>query len=453
MIYELRDMSEIEMYAVYTQCYKSYLYYHDHRWYKRYVDYLLDKVGTKRSTEKAVRWFVSNTALALRKNARGFRMSFDKNVYSEGDQKIGYTGVFKLVKWLEENSYIHVYKGFVKEWSTDGSPEKTIQSCVVFRERWLDMWKGEKYTYNLWKELDEQDLVVIRDRETKEAKPTRGHVGVKEVRKGMQTYNDSLVGADITFDGKPIADVVFSRIFSDDVDHGGRLYVCGGGVQTIPSSLRRSKILIDGEPVVEVDFCAIHPSICYQLLHNSGESVYDILGNDFSPYAADLSFIGVNQHLKGQWELITGREHNPLRKLAKLAILIGMNAKDEQSAVCALSSKILSDRKKKNIADQEFYAIDSSIPVKQVYDAVREHNSFIADQFFSDAGMWLQNTDSKIMMDVVSTMIQKGHTVLGYHDSALVKQSACEDLKLAMIGAWKRVLCDTTYCKIEEKVQ
>lgn len=48
-------------------------------------------------------------------------------------------------------------------------------------------------------------------------------------------------------------------------------------------------------------------------------------------------------------------------------------------------------------------------------------------------------------------MIQKGHTILGYHDSALVKQSAAIDLKEAMIGAWKRVLGDDTYCKIEEK--
>ena len=84
-------------------------------------------------------------------------------------------------------------------------------------------------------------------------------------------------------------------------------------------------------------------------------------------------------------------------------------------------------------------------------DAVQEHNDWIAEKFFSDQGVFLQNTDSKIMMEVVDTMIQKGYTILTYHDSAIVKSSGEDDLRDAMLQAWKTVLGDTTFCKIDKK--
>ena len=43
-----------------------------------------------------------------------------------------------------------------------------------------------------------------------------------------------LAGADIKYEGKQIADVIYRRIFTEDLQHGGRLYVAGGGVQVLP---------------------------------------------------------------------------------------------------------------------------------------------------------------------------------------------------------------------------
>ncbi|MNF89925.1 hypothetical protein D3C84_724730 [compost metagenome] len=280
---------------------------------------------------------------------------------------------------------------------------------------------------------------------------TKGKVGVKEVRKEMIGYNDSLQGADITFRGEPIADVQYKRVFLDSLHVAGRVYAQGGGVQLLPQHLRSEELKIDGEPVVELDFSAIHPNICYQLLYSGdGFNVRDAKGEDFSPYGADLSFISVNQKLKEEIEKQTGKDHNPLRQLAKLAILIGMNSVDKQSALGAMSSKILADRKKPKM-EQDFYAITESIPVGKILDAIQEHNDFIGKKFFSDQGVFLQNIDSKIMMEIIGTMIQKGHTVLAYHDSCVVKASAENDLKEAMYTGWKEVLGDTTFCKVDKK--
>lgn len=62
----------------------------------------------------------------------------------------------------------------------------------------------------------------------------------------------------------------------------------------------------------------------------------------------------------------------------------------------------------------------------------------------SDRGVVLQKYDSDVMISVIDTMIQKGHSILCYHDSALVKKSAEFDLYEAMVQGWRDVFGDTT---------
>ncbi|MNQ21361.1 hypothetical protein D3C85_344770 [compost metagenome] len=451
MIYDLSKMDEIEVHAISLSCVRSYVYYHESKYYQHITDSFLSQ--TEGKWTKAVKWFVSNSARAVDMNAKGFRISLDDKPYVGNKLGIGFRGVKSLLEWLEKKGYINIYKGYVIEWKTENGkrvPERTISSIVVLRPRALEMW-DKSYVPDLWREMDEASAVEIRNRETKEEMSTKGKVGVKEVRKEMIGYNDSLQGADITFRGEPIADVQYKRVFLDSLHVAGRVYAQGGGVQLLPQHLRSEELKIDGEPVVELDFSAIHPNICYQLLYSGdGFNVRDAKGEDFSPYGADLSFISVNQKLKEEIEKQTGKDHNPLRQLAKLAILIGMNSVDKQSALGAMSSKILADRKKPKM-EQDFYAITESIPVGKILDAIQEHNDFIGKKFFSDQGVFLQNIDSKIMMEIIGTMIQKGHTVLAYHDSCVVKASAENDLKEAMYTGWKEVLGDTTFCKVDKK--
>lgn len=452
MIYSLENMEEVDVHSVCLSCVRSYIYYHDTKKHKHIVDKLLLLTGGK--WEKAVKWWVSNSARAVRNRATGFHVSLRTSAYSGSVQGIGFRGVKGLLEFLEAKGFIYIYKGFVVQWKVENGkrvPETSIPSCLILRERALALFENVDTPADLFKEQEEQDLIQIRDRKTKEDKSLRGHTGVKEERKKMKEFNDFLSKANITFDGAPIADVVYKRVFSDDLSFGGRLYAVGGSVQLLPQHLRRSSLRIDDEEVVELDYSAIHPNICYQMMYNKeGLNVYDVLGEDFSPYSADLSFVDVCPELKAEIEALTGEKHDPIRSLAKLAILISMNSKDLGSAVSGLSMKILQDRKKP-VKDQDFYAIKGSIPARRVCDAVQYHNDLIGHHFFSDAGMVLQHIDSNIMLDIVSTMIQKGHSVLCYHDSAVVKKSAEGDLYQAMFSAWKNVLGDTTFCKIDRK--
>lgn len=453
MIYELKEMKEEDVYLVNLRCVRSYVWFHKSKYYESIVQYMLEQ--TKNKWEEAVRWWVSNSIRAKREKATGFVFSLHTATYSKAELKIGYRKIKGLTDFLEAKGYIDIYKGFVKTWKVEKGklvPEDVVPSCMIFKKRTLDLLSDANTRYNLWKDLEESDLAIIRNRETKEKMSTRGVTGFKDIKNEVKEMNEWLENTNITYKDEPIANVAYRRIFTDSVDKGGRLYTLGGGVQLLPQRVRNESLKIDGEPVVELDYNAIHPNIAYQqLLTEEGMNVREIMGEDFSPYDADLSFLKVHGKLKEEWESINQKPHNPIRSLAKLAILIGMNSNDMAGAAWTLGNKVKTDRKNP-IQEQEFYALD--IKDKQyiaVLEAVRKHNDLIAKKFFSDSGIYLQNIDSKIMMNIVGQMGAKGHSVLAYHDSCLVKASAENDLREAMYSAWEDVLGDKTFCKVDNK--
>lgn len=455
MIYELNKMSEEDSYLINLKCVRSYVWFHESRYYQNIVSQVLSHTNYR--WEEAVRWWVSNSARAIKNKATGFIFSLKASTYSNSKQKIGYKQVKNLVHFLEQNGYVDVYKGYVKSWKVVNGrqvPEEQIPSCMILKNKSLELWDGAKFTFNLWKEQEDGDLAIIRNRGSKDTLPVRGHKGFKEIKREVREINDWLENVDITYQDKPIANVAYRRIFTDDMNKGGRLYALGGGVQLLPQRIRHSALKIDGESVVELDYSCIHPYICYQRLYNNeGMNVYDVLGKNFSPYDADLSFLSIDGRMKEEWERITNRQHNPVRSLAKLAILIGMNSSDAAGAAWTLGNKVKQDRAMRLIGDQEFYALNiKDNQYSLVLEAVCNHNDLIKDKFFSDAGIYLQNTDSKIMMSIVGAMGAKGHAVLAYHDSVLVKASAEDDLREAMYSAWKDVLGDATFCKVEKKL-
>lgn len=453
MIYELKEMREEDVYLINLRCVRSYVWFHKSKYYQDIVQEMLEQ--TKGKWEEAVRWWVSNSIRAKREKATGFVFSLHTATYSKAELKIGYRKIKAFTDFLESKGYIDIYKGFVKTWKTEKGkllPEEVVPSCMIFKKRTLDMLDGVNTRYNLWKELEESDLAIIRNRDTKEKLPTRGVTGFKDIKNEVREMNEWLENTNITYKDEPIANVAYRRIFTDGIDKGGRLYTLGGGIQLLPQRIRHESLKIDGESVVELDYSAIHPNIAYQqLMDEEGMNVYDILGEDFSPYNADLSFLKVHGKLKEEWERINDKLHNPIRSLAKLAILIGMNSNDMAGAAWTLGNKVKQDRNNP-IHEQEFYALD--IKDKQyslVLEAVQKHNDLIADKFFSDAGIYLQNIDSKIMMNIVGQMGAKGHSVLAYHDSCLVKASAEDDLREAMYSAWEQVMGDKTFCRVDKK--
>ena len=87
MIYELSKMREEDVYSINLRCVRSYVYYHVTKKYKKVTDLALEQTNYK--WEESTRWWVTNTARALRANASGFVYSLSKETYSGSVQGIG----------------------------------------------------------------------------------------------------------------------------------------------------------------------------------------------------------------------------------------------------------------------------------------------------------------------------------------------------------------------------
>ena len=451
---DLRCKNIVDVHSIVLGCSNSYLHYHQSKYYQPFTSYLTTLIGDMNTgrMSNVVKWFVTNTARALHNRGFGWRVSLDKNYYSGNKAKIGYKNVIKLLAFLEEMGYITVYKGYVSSWKSiyNGlTPEYVIGSYVVLHSQLIDKFH-QLADKNMNVKWDELDVVEIRNRETGEVMSNKGKKGVVEQRVKMQNYNNSLKDADIKYRGNPVCTVEYKRIFLDTMDIAGRLYVDGGGVQILEQRLRSEHLTIDDEPVVELDYHAIHPSILYQYLLWDGCNAYDLLGSDFSPYGADMSFVPIVQEEVDKQSKLLGKKYNPLRNLVKLAILIGINSVDRSQAVGAMAGKVREDLFKEQ-EDKLFAGVVTPIPVGRILDAVIEHNDLVRQHFYNDKGVFLQRVDSDIIMKVVEIMVQKGHSVLCYHDSVLTKQSAEEDLRKAMFAAWESYFGNTVFCKVDKK--
>lgn len=452
MIYSLKDVEPSVRNELLVSLLRSHIFFNKHKWYQPITQKVLKL--TEGKWPIAVDWWVANMSRVLKRKGRGFIFAKRKPVYDNHPQGLSYRAVDGLITFLSDNDYIDLYNGYVESFIKVGGklvPDVMHPSFCVLTEKGMSLWENKNLNIDLWKKQEHNEAVLIRDRKTKEELPTNGHNGVAEMRFSVNQYNKELAGADIKYEGKKIADVIYRRIFTEDLEHGGRLYVAGGGVQVLPEDIRAEKITIDGEKVVHLDYKAIHPSICYTLLkQREGFDINFANGGTFDPYDADLSFVYIDQDKKKAWETKYKKKSNPLRKLAKLAILIGMNARDKNDAAWTLGSKVRQDRDKPE-KDQDFYSITEDINYAAVFEAVKFHNEPIDDKFFSDAGLWLQRIDSDIMMNIVGALSEKKITCLCYHDSVLVKKSEKDTLMQVMRDAWLTVLGDDTFCVIEEK--
>lgn len=461
MIYDLTKMDTEEMHYVDLACSRSYIQFNKTKKTAHITKTLLELTGGR--WKEAVEWWVSNVYYSLTQGAIGIKFSLRKDVYAKHPQKLGYRKMKSFVDFLEGEGYIDLYKGGVLSWTTEQGklcPDKVISSAMVYTKKTTNLFCSSPLDMetNLWKEFESRESVVIRDSKTKLPMPTKGRQGISTIRKGVEMVNTSMVGANIKYQDKPIAGVQYQRIFSDSLEKGGRLYVAGGGVQQLPQHLRLSHLTIDNEPVVEVDFVSLHCSILSQLHYNdTGFNIKDITGEDHDHYDADLSFITLDEEAISEWETKYGERLNPLRALAKDAMMIALNAGDVREASWALSSKVISDRSKgKSMVNGEtreherkYVGLPEKIDYPRVLEAVTYHNDHIKEHLFK--GYWgaLQKLDSEIMMHTLTTMNERGHTVLSYHDSCIVKESAVEDLKEAMTNAWMEVLGDTTFCRMK----
>ena len=455
---ELSSLSHEERTVLQSKCVGGTKYYSDRKWFNPVYEKLVEILGNgNKSHEKSVRWFLSCTAKALRNKGSGFFFGKHPSWFKDTDQGIGYTNSVKILDELCSKGYIDIWLGYVETWtqcenSSGYMAQTTHPSIVVMKQKYLDLWKG--IDMEEMPALKKESSVIIRDRQTKEEITLQGHPGVKEARATVDRLNKKLSETEIRIKDELCASVTYSRIFSDDLESDGRFYVNGGGVQTAPAFLRKTSLYIGDDKTVELDFKAMHPSLLLEMMRISAlqEGREFCVGKDFSPYDVYIDdLIEIDQEAIEKQSELLGSGYNPIRNLKKQCLLVMINANSFVAARSAVSGKIKRDKDRPDPVDRLFTGIVGSVPVSEVLRRIEEHNQVISKYMYSDVGIALMNMDSRIAERVIDAILQEDEAVLCYHDSFIVKHYMAEFLEKAMRKAWKDVMLNDYYCKIERK--
>lgn len=448
MRFKLVDLDRLVVDSLVVRTYKSRPFRENTKKHKPLLSSLLKEYTPRRSD--GVKWFVTQCLYARACGAEAMSVMLKSSYWSGNACGIGAKQVSKFIDWLEENEYIDIYVGYKQHWKGNGEGQRTI---LLFKDKLL-LLLNECGVDVKRPPLDE--LIVCKDRKTKEPKSYHSTKHMVKEREDMLRYNRSLNNVEITFCGKPVATVEYFRSFVDDHTKGGRLYVNGGGIQLIAGRHRAKYLRFNGSPVVELDYSSNHPNILYEYkrldwIDNGNEMAFEkVLGDDFKPYAVSLPFLTIDTMLLAKHRIaIDNPNYDPVRNLTKYMLLICLNSRDESTAYHAIRNELAYDKKLVD-TERQYHGIVGSVDIKRCVGALKEHNVFIQDKFFSDVGVSLQKVDSEIAMKVIDKVLQQDYTLLCYHDSFIVEQAAEDLLRQAMKEAWKEQIGDNVFCTVSK---
>ena len=427
------------------------IYYNERKKYKHIYDHLESVLG--RHYRKEVWCLIVNTARAIKYQAKGLAIPRDFAPYKGNVLKISHKRMVELVDTLESMGYIDIYIGGIVDWTN----MLTVGSISLFKQTWVDLFVG----VDVGDEQDNFDLVVVKNRETGDVKPTRGHSGVRFIKEYLTKFNSILLGTQFSSPEQTHPVQQYKRVFSDTMKFGGRHYNSCGGLQTM-SADDRLKLKINGEPVAELDFKAMHVSLLYEEELEINKDVVESWLTDewygeYIPYNVPMPFLEVDQKaLEGFRIRYDKPNYDPVRNLAKHALMVSLNAKNYRSAFQQVTTEVYNDNKKIGTQDEntcKFYGIipGDRFPGHTVCQAVQLHNKPIAQYFFSDQGIRLQYLDSEIMASVINRLICEEEPLLPEHDSVIVRQSIKESVKEYMEEAYLEVMGSKVFCCVEEK--
>ena len=260
---------------------------------------------------------------------------------------------------------------------------------------------------------DNRETIILRDEEKDEVEYT-DKTHIKQMRLAVQQYNKLLektfidiqsvdkparielpegkrrrrsnrrVFVNITHHDKFVRRIFNNKSFSD----GGRFY--GGWWQRIDSKFRKD-IRLNNSPTVEIDYSALHVILAYA---EAGIDYWQTTSKD--PY--DLPVRGVNNP-----------EH--CRDIAKLFLLLSLNASDEKKLYNAFRNEL----------DYDKYPYEFLNDVlSELLDTIKEHHQAISHLICSGAGLRLMNIDSRICDYVIADFVRTDTPILTVHDSFIV---------------------------------
>lgn len=197
------------------------------------------------------------------------------------------------------------------------------------------------------------------------------------------------------------------RIFSrDSWECNGRFY--GGFWQQIGSDYRKD-ILINDTPSVEVDYKGLHAAIlsAEKGIPTEGDR-YD-LGSTVCPRL----------------------DRQQQRKVVKLLVLAGINAKDRKSAFGAFRQAQREGTIEKKLTNEE---------LGQLLDSFVAQHPYLEDGICSDQGIRLMYVDSQITSLIINKFVELQKPILSVHDSYIVGTRDVELLRDCMAEASTQIV-------------
>ena len=416
-------------------------------------DYYKDVVGKKRVHKQPLMntcaWLARHLHRMVNKKVFGLLYSRRKGHYVSTireDRERGHCGtppsfnyLIDLIDALKYNDLIVNFLGYKLERLGDA-------------EMSLLLPKGYLLSHIIDNKSESVDLgsiigrseVIIRDKD-KNIVANESFDGIEDFIQSntdlIYKFNTFLGDHTIEVDGVELPDLIFSRIFSNEtIDDGGRLFD-NGQWTTLPKD-KRKLVTIDGEMIKTIDLKALHPSLLYRI-----EGIE--LTEDFDPYpklVLDLNQRDINK-FKKFYNLTT---YNPVRNIAKVALLIMINSKSLDDAKKALRYKMLKDLSKGGTcreADMSFIGVQFK-DVDSIFAQIAEHNKEISKHFYTGAAMKLMRTDSDIMTCAIRKLLAMSIVALPLHDSISVAESCLEDAGRVLKESYKEVLGDTTNYRV-----
>ena len=184
---------------------------------------------------------------------------------------------------------------------------------------------------------------------------------------------------------------------------GGRLF---GGWWMYASERARSAITINGQPTTELDYANCHPRMLY---HERD------LPGDGELYAVPEIVA---------YEAATNKEPDTYRPCVKWLTQILINGRGKPEMV-------------EPPVGMEF---PPDFSVKQIAGFIEAMHHPIADSFRKGEGLRLMRIESAIALEIVSTAMAEGWTVLSVHDSFITTIDQRERLRAMMVDSYARRL-------------
>jgi hypothetical protein len=216
-----------------------------------------------------------------------------------------------------------------------------------------------------------------------------------------------------------------TRIYSESLDRGGRLYTPIQQVKNNKVAVRNS-LLLNGKPMIELDYKANHLSMCIALYESD-----NFQSLNFDPYRKLLEAANFN-----------GKQLAKYRNHAKKFITSALGAKSRRGLKSSFSKWF----------DEEFENKVDFFEAAVVYDrlAAEVVHCFPNTPFYSDEGAKLQKLEGDIMMAVLLEAVEQEILCLPLHDACLTTEDNAPTVEKLMKKYWSEVL-DTSLEPVVQK--